>query len=122
MIPDTITISCPRSYANKITVFKAIRTITGMGLKEAKDASEFQGDQLLPVNKNWFSINYPVAPMAEFEAQIRILDNNGVNIVDNIFQILKSLRELGIEALRIGEDELANEILQLVLAEKLRRK
>jgi hypothetical protein len=38
------------------------------------------------------------------------------------WKIIEELRKLGSQALLQGEDDLANEILQLVLAEKLRRK
>jgi hypothetical protein len=93
-----------------------------MGLKEAKDASDIEHDQLLPVSKGYFNnAGNPMGAEAEFENQLKILDSCGVHVVDNVFQILKKLRELASEALRTGEDELANEILQLVLAEKLRR-
>jgi hypothetical protein len=122
MIPKIITIRCPAVHTNKVAVIKAIRYITGMGLREAKDASEVENDQMLPVSMGFFNNSGNLlGAQAEFENQLKILDSCGVYVVDNVFQILKELRELGSEALRTGEDELANEILQLVLAEKLRR-
>ena len=114
-----ITIICPPSYHNKVQVIKALRTLTGMGLKEAKDASEVVG-QTQTFDLSSFS-SYP-NPQQEIETQIRILRSEGVQVGEPVYRILEELRRLGSEALLQGEDELANEILQLVLAEKLRRK
>src|SRR5690606_26383620 len=43
MTTKKITFICPPTYANKVTVIKSIRILTGLGLKEAKDASEVVG-------------------------------------------------------------------------------
>ena len=105
---------------NKISVIKAIRILTGFGLKEAKDASERTGLQVLTLDLASLS-RYP-DPNAEVENQFRALRKEGVEIVEPAYRLLEELRALGVQALQMGEDELANEILQLVLAEKLRRK
>jgi hypothetical protein len=81
---------------NKVAVIKAIRTLTGLGLKE--------------VNTDY-----------EIDNQLQILRSYGVEVGDPICRLIEELRKLGSQALLQGEDELANEILQLVLAEKLRR-
>lgn len=60
-------------------------------------------------------------PNGAIEEQFRLLRNEGVDVGPSVFKILSELRSLGAQALLQGEDELANEILQLVLAEKLRR-
>lgn len=108
--------TCPPTYTNKVSVIKAIRTLTGLGLKEAKDASERPGiRQVFPL----------VLPQGtnnpQFEEQCRILRSENVEVGPAAQKILQELRKLGSQALLQGEDELANEILQLVLAEKLRR-
>ncbi len=114
------TIICPALYNNKIAVIKAIRTLTGLGLKEAKDASEIVGKaQTLTLNPSLFFAY--LNPDAEIENQFRILRSEKVEVADPVYKLLESLRQLGSQALLQGEDELANEILQLVLAEKLRR-
>ncbi len=103
---------------NKVSCIKAIRTLTGLGLKEAKDASERPGVV------QTFNISYPASatnPMADIETQIRILRGEGFQVGAPINKLLDELRTIGSQALMQGEDELANEILQLVLAEKLRR-
>ena len=113
---------CPRDYPNgdKIAIIKAIRMLTGFGLKEAKDASESQLEQHLELNLgNFTSYGHPDG---EIENQFRILRNGGCEVGDSVYRLLQSLRDLGAQALKQGEDELASEILQLVLAEKLRRK
>lgn len=111
-----VEIICPVHLVNKVTVIKAIRTLTGLGLKEAKDASERAN-----VRQSFPCVlpNGTQNPM--YEEQCRILRNEGVEVGPAVQKILQELRKLGSEALMTGEDELANEILQLVLAEKLRR-
>lgn len=104
----------PTTPANRVAVIKAIRTLTGLGLKEAKDASERLG--LVQT----FGTRPGLLP-SEFHEAFRTLQSDGVEVGGAIEKILSDLRKLGSEALLQGEDELANEILQLVLAEKLRR-
>jgi hypothetical protein len=61
-------------------------------------------------------------PELTIEDQFRTLRNEKVEVGPRVHQILEGMRKLGSDALLQGEDELANEILQLVLVEKLRRK
>ncbi len=121
-LPDNITVTFPLDYNhyNKIVVIKALRSISNMGLKEAKDLSESTGRNIIPVVAAgwWPGGNNEVY----LEEQCRILRNSGCEVGQPIHRILQSLRDLAAEALTQGEDEIANEILQLVLAEKLRRK
>lgn len=112
-----ITFVSPVSIPDKISAIKAIRSLTGIGLKEAKDASERSGEQTFPVQNFSGYAN----PDREIENQMRILRTLGFQVGGSFHLILQSLRELATQALQQGEDELANEILQLVLAEKLRR-
>jgi hypothetical protein len=124
-LPAFITVEFPRDFnavgGNKVTVIKALRWISYQGLKEAKDLSEMQGPQQVPVN-----LRDPYAPIVNeedyLEDQCRILRNNGCKVGPAVHVILQSLRDLAAEALKQGDDDLANEIMQLVLAEKLRRK
>lgn len=113
------TILCPSLIHNKVEVIKTIRSLTGLGLKEAKDASERGGEQVFDINlANFASYQNPQSAIDE---HFRILRNNGVEVGPPVWRIIEELRKLGSQALLQGEDELANEILQLVLAEKLRR-
>lgn len=120
---EKFTIVVPGPLANKIPVIKAIRTLTGLGLKEAKDASElfnipqtFTLSLVGPVHTGTIQ-----STSAFINEQFRILRADGVQVGEPVFSILEDLRKLASQALLQGEDELANEILQLVLAEKLRR-
>ena len=119
----TVSIKIPNHpFINKISVIKSIRAITGIGLKEAKYISEAAGNtHILPVDFNYFSMNGVVDAESAFEAECRILRNEGIEVGEAIHKILQNLRSLASDALLQGEDELAGEILQLVLAEKLRR-
>jgi hypothetical protein len=105
---------------NKVSVIKAIRTLTGLGLKEAKDASEMPGKtQVFELSGSLFLPH--INTDYEIDNQLQILRSYGVEVGDPICRLIEELRKLGSQALLQGEDELANEILQLVLAEKLRR-
>jgi len=97
--------------SNKVTIIKAIRMLTGMGLKESKDIVDAGGKAELTVTN---MIN------SEVEEAYRALRSQYV-VVSTADKILTELRALATQALAMHEDELANEILQLVLAEKLRR-
>jgi hypothetical protein len=116
-----ITIKVLGSLANKVAVIKAIRMISGLGLKEAKDASERVGvEQTFNIDHSNF-IGF-TNPQKAFEEECRIIRNENVEIGNGVHKLLTELRVLATQAIAQGEDELANEILQLVLAEKLRRK
>ncbi len=112
-IPATIKILIRTNPANKVSVIKAIRVLTGLGLKEAKDASERTGIPQV------FACT--CAGSTEYYEACRTLTAEGVEVGGAIEKLLTELRKLGSDALLQGEDDLANEILQLVLAEKLRR-
>jgi hypothetical protein len=108
------TICVKQAPYNKVMVIKAIRVLTGMGLKEAKDASEIIGAVQTLTLTSGNSDTY-------IDEQFSTLRSNGVEVSAPVTVIIEELRKLGAMALSQGEDEFANEILQLVLAEKLRR-
>jgi len=113
--------TCPAAYSNKVAVVKAIRILTGLGLKEAKDASEIVGRvQTFDIAPSIFSSCSN--PDSVLDENFRIMRNEGVEIGEPIRKLIEELRKIGAQALLQGEDEFANEIMQLVLAEKLRRK
>ncbi len=109
----------PKGYANKVTVIKSIRQLTNLGLKDAKDMCEAPSPQIMVISDSWFS---DLAKRNEFEELCNIIRREGGTVGSAVHVLLQELRDLGAEALKQGEDTLANEILQLVLAEKLRRK
>lgn len=117
-------ITCPAVYntgtGGKVAVIKAIRCLTSMGLKEAKDASEVIHRQTFEISARVYTENGN--PQSYIDEQFRIMQTNGVEVGGPVEHMLTELRKLAEQALAQHEDELANEILQLVLAEKLRRK
>ena len=124
MPANQIDLTFPHDYNHfdKVAVIKAVRTIAGLGLKEAKDLSEIQKVATVNINVTP-GYGAMVSNVDTFlEEQYRILRNNGVLVGPAVHRILQSLRNLASDALQQGDDELANEIMQLVLAEKLRRK
>lgn len=100
--------------ADKVACIKAVRTITGLGLKEAKDACERAG-----VEQTF--LTYPGLSGVGYREEIRILERSGFTIGPTFDALLEELRMIGIKALKLGEDDLANDILQHVLSAKLRR-
>lgn len=114
-IPCLLKIEIPSHYpttTEKINVIKALRTLAGLGLKEAKDLSEKPGVELIKI---------VVRSETEYLTNCEVLKRHGVKTGEPVAEILADLRKLAHSALDSGEDELANEILQLILAEKLRR-
>lgn len=105
----------PVLMKNKVAAIKAIRELTDLGLKDAKDVSESSGVS------HTFSLRSNISE-DEINNNCRILRAEGFKVGEPVFELIEDLRKLGSQALLQGEDELANEILQLVLVEKLRRK
>lgn len=118
MNPQSITVQFPKLHLNKVAVIKAVRALTGYGLKEAKDVSEIIDQPVV------LKINPGAAGSLQsyVDEQIRVMISCGCEVRGSAAGIVEDLRKLGIAALEAGEDDLANDILQLVLAEKLRRK
>ena len=112
----TVDIIFPHVFgSNKITVIKALRTFSYLGLKDAKDMSE------TPNVVHHVPVLMPEHMTTELEEQFRIMRVEGCKVGSPVHEILANLRTLATEALNHNEDELANEILQLILVEKLRR-
>jgi hypothetical protein len=108
--------------SNRVSAIKTLRELTALGLKDAKDATERPGVQRMKIDTHYLS----TYPDVNFEVEKRIVllkSLGGIRVVRHgVQKMLEDLRELAQQALVMEEDELANEILQLVLAEKLRRK
>lgn len=115
-IPSMISVLMPAMFRDsgaKVRVIKALRVIAGIGLKEAKDCSESPNEQSLKV---------VAADYQSFHEACEDLTRCGVKTGIPVIKILHELRDMATYALANGEDEIANEILQLILAEKLRRR
>jgi hypothetical protein len=113
---NTIVIEFPVSFTgSKVVVIKALRAMFGYGLKEAKDLCEMHSE------RHVLELRDPSVSSAVIDEQCRLLRTEGCRVGSPVHVVLQSMRDLAAEALRLGEDDLANEILQLVLLEKLRR-
>lgn len=109
----------PHTQANKVTAIKAIRMLTGLGLKEAKDVSDRPGEVVVQLEHRFWG---PDASFytKEYEENARDLRNMGYEVGSNIHMLLQDLRNLAAKALEQGEDDFANEVMQMVLAHKLK--
>lgn len=118
MIPTNITVTFPQDFRdwgnspkrfNKIEAIKSIRSLTGWGLKESKDASE----SIEPVQ-------LPIRHMTEdqFNTEIEILKRNGIEGTTigtshrNTFRT--NMEEMVIQSIRHGEYNLAIDILEFI--------
>ena len=109
----------PNVAPNRVAVIKAIRQLTGLGLKEAKDLTEKLGSQLVRVRVEDYVNSYNEvipAPTALANA-LSELRRNGVNVVEAPRAgTLDEVRKLAADALL--RDELD---VSVALIEVLRR-
>ena len=109
----------PNVAPNRVAVIKAIRQLTGLGLKEAKDLTEKLGSQLVRVRVEDYVNTYNEvipAPTALANA-LAELRRNGVNVVEAPRAgTLDEVRKLAADALL--RDELD---VSVALIEVLRR-
>ena len=120
---EYITLEIPAQWsphANRIQVIKSIREFSGLGLKEAKDVTDQPGQHRISyaymktrAGSGWH-INLLNECISNMQAA-------GIAVKPSAYGILDDLKRLSKEALDIGELDLANEILQLLLADRLRR-
>jgi hypothetical protein len=124
--PQVYPVTC-----SKVEIIKSIRRLTGMGLKESKDFCEIysvaQDMYLLPefdaisVQDSLIPGTHSVPIQAEIlRDALCCFRRAGVEIFNDKYRILQDLRKLAQDALDIADDELAQEIMMLVMAEKLR--
>lgn len=108
---------------NRVAVIKAIRQLTGMGLKEAKDLTEKPGAQLIravvsdrPADGD-FGVPYAPAQRVLDDA-LNVLRENSVNLDFGPGAgrewILSRLRELTSEAVLRDQFDLAEELLAVL--------
>jgi len=120
-LPEKLRIKIPANgISDRVVCVKNLRMITGGGLKESLDIINQHGLETVVSVTTKYGTD-PSYTTKVFEDACQILRNNGVKIGSPVHELLEELRLLAIKALEVGEDELANETLQLVLAEKLRR-
>jgi len=107
---------------SRVTIIKNIRRISGYGLKESKDLSEVPGKHRLPLmGREMIDAKQQGLLDEKISLIARELAEYGVTVGPSGSMIIEELRLLGIKAIEAQEDQLASDIMQLVLAEKLRR-
>jgi hypothetical protein len=121
MLPQTVTVVCPKLQPNRVQGIKNVRTLTGLGLKEAKDVCDVpEKEHELPFNTSYFSqLPYPENALQKLILDMKV-EGYEVSIGDTVNILLVELRKLGARAFDIGADQLASDISQFLLAEKFR--
>lgn len=118
-IPDVRT---QTAAGTRVAIIKSIRRISGLGLKEAKDLSEIPGrHRLALLGQEMMEAKRAGLLFENVSILSKELVTYGVEVGPVAATIIEELRQLGIKSLEAQEDQLASDIMQLVLAEKLRR-
>ena len=101
MIPNTIGLVIPGADTTmrlgRVEQIKAIRTLTGLGLKEAKDISDAPGKHFVKVLGVFDMFNDRTGtsnPQANYEAVLRSLRATGVTVIDKSREYSESLDRL----------------------------
>ena len=122
MISKTITVTFPQDYKsyNKVSVIKAIRVLTGMGLKEAKDLCEMSGAQKIhvAVDNGWEQVTGRLVKDQEYyDNSIKALKAEGCTVVtpeDCALTLIDDVRNLAAKAVLSGELELAVALIDVM--------
>jgi hypothetical protein len=108
----------PNSGYNRVGVIKAIRQITGLGLKDAKDLTEKQGVILVKVVVNDIVDHYTGHPIPEkrvLEDALAELRRNGVMVNEAVRAgTLEEVRKLASDALLRDELDLAVALIDII--------
>lgn len=120
MIPRYLKVTFPKvGMYERVPVIKAVRIITGMGLKEAKDLTETAGEHRLLVavtdGINYYT-NTPVSAEDRYKEAIEIFRVNGVKFCANTIRhsLLEDLRRLTSEAVLKDDLDLAAELITVI--------
>ena len=115
--PYRISIMFPASTGNKVQMVRDLRILTGVSLKEAVDA----------INRPGIYHDFTVADNGQNLQPELISDltsnltSLGCTIVHSGYTaIILGLKKLASDAIHINREDLATEILQMLLAEKIR--
>lgn len=121
MISKHYTMTFPNVGSNgydRIKVIRAIRTLTGWGLKEAKDVTERHGTQRVHVQVSETHStcdNRVLSAKETFDTAISELQRNGVIVVETARSgVLAEVRVLASEALLNDDLDLAIALIDVV--------
>lgn len=102
---------------NRIQVIKAVRQLTGLGLKEAKELTEMVGPQLVRVRAedqtDWTGVLHTAD--AVFKSCMDAFKDNGVRVADaSPVGIMADLRKLAADAVMSSEFDLAQDLINII--------
>jgi len=100
----------PADY-NKVAVIKAMRSLTGMGLKDAKDAVE------LAASGTPFQFETGVF-IADSLGEVEVIDEHGFTVTEvnaNVSIALSSVKECAVFATNQGDNELGRLLLNVLI-------
>lgn len=114
----TMTFPAVNSGYNRVGVIKAVRSLTGLGLKEAKELTEKEGAQLIQVRAadtvNPYT-NQPISAKMFLEETIAEMRRNGVVVCEAVRAgTLADVRKLASDALLRDELDLAVALIDIV--------
>lgn len=95
---------------NKVAVIKALRSVSGVGLKEAKDAVEAAADGIA------FEFNAPISTNENWD-ELQTMRTNGFTIAqanDRVTIILESIKQNAIFSTKDGDIDLARLLLNVL--------
>lgn len=123
MIPNSITVNLPEDYtaadSNKVGVIKAIRLLTGLGLKEAKEFSEKPGLQKILVQvraSEDYATGRPVTAEENFDRAMQEFRRWNIPVTINSarVQLVDDLRRLIREAVLRDELDMAAALIDVL--------
>lgn len=123
MIPKKLEIVIPSGYTNnKVSAIKALRELTSLGLKEAKDLSEKSGRQVVDVNP-YNRVDFHgqhLSPDANYKAILADLESAGIQVCGEVAtareELLEQVRMLASTSVLRSDFELAQELIRVLRA------
>lgn len=107
----------PNVAPNRVAVIKAIRQLTGLGLKEAKELTEKSGSQLVRVRVEDYvnTYNETIPAKTALANALAELRRNGVNVVEAVrVGTLDEVRKLASDALLRDELDMAAALIDIL--------
>ena len=118
MIIKTLKLKFPAVLGDKIVAIKAVRMLTGMGLKEAKDIADQGGRVAIRTAVTEGTVAWGdgsvVSAEARFDAAVRDLKSTGVEVHEEGREVLKDVRRLAADAVVAGDDDVAMALLEVL--------
>lgn len=123
MIPTFVTATFPLNYeangSSRVSTIKAIRMLTGIGLKEAKDLSAQPGEQRIRVlvrDGEDYVTGRPISAEENYQRAINDLKAQNIRVVPNCFRskMIEDVKRLASEAVLRDENDLAVALIDVL--------